>query len=115
MKAAWAGLVLLLATSAYAQAEPVAPTLKESSAAEYPTEALRDHIEGEVGLALSIDATGHVTDARVTKSAGRRLRRVALATAEEVRVHTRDAGRLTIASTVDCPMPFKLPKATRQS
>lgn len=110
---AWTGLALVLAaTSAHAQtqSEPVAPMLKESTVAEYPKDALRDHVEGEVGLALSIDATGHVTDARVTKSAGHGFDEAAVETAKKFVFTPATQDGVAIASTVDFTMPFRIPK-----
>ena len=59
----------------------VAPSIVRRTDAAYPEEALRARVEGNVGLELSVDETGHVTSARVTQAGGPRLRRGALAAA----------------------------------
>src|ERR1700722_15369600 len=57
------------------------PVLKERATAEYPIDALRDRVEGTVGLELSLDDTGRVTAARVTSPAGHGFDEAALAAA----------------------------------
>ncbi|HSQ66728.1 MAG TPA: TonB family protein [Polyangiaceae bacterium] len=74
----WLALVgaLLAASSAYAQqpAAPVvvAPALKSDSPATYPEQALKDGVRetATVTLLLTIDATGHVQDAKPETPAG---------------------------------------------
>ena len=46
------------------------PVLIERSEAVYPEEALRERIEGGVGLSLTIDVEGHVTEVEVLEPAG---------------------------------------------
>lgn len=46
------------------------PVLIERSEAVYPEEALRERIEGGLGLSLTIDVEGHVTEVEVLEPAG---------------------------------------------
>ncbi len=101
---------MLIASSGRAQSNPVAPALKTSAPATYPTEALRDRVEGSVVLEISIDASGHVTDARVTKSAGHGLDEAAVDAAKKFVFDPATQGGVPIASTVEFTIPFHLPK-----
>jgi TonB family protein len=77
--------------------------------AAYPPDALRDRIEGTVGLELALDDTGHVTDARVTSPAGHGFDEAALAAARSfVFEPAREAGK-PIRSTVQFAYEFHLP------
>ena len=55
------------------------PSLKAHPDAVYPPDALRDRIEGSVGLEITIDERGAVVDARVTQPAGHGFDEAALA------------------------------------
>src|SRR5580698_11027525 len=46
------------------------PSLKSHPDAVYPPDALRDRLEGSVGLEITVDESGAVADARVTQPAG---------------------------------------------
>src|SRR5262245_22544987 len=55
------------------------PVLRSQEEAVYPEDALRNRVEGNVGLELTVDEEGHVTEARVTSAAGRGFDEAALA------------------------------------
>ena len=65
-------LAVMLAIAAHAQdVVTIDPALAQKHLthkveAKYPADALADQVQGTVGLRLSIDTTGHVTDAEVT-------------------------------------------------
>jgi TonB family protein len=107
--------IVLASTSARAQSEPVAPVLQHSAAATYPEAALHDRVEGTVGLDLSVDETGHVTDARVTKSAGHGFDEAAVAAAKQFVFAPATQGGQPIASVVAFTIPFHLPKEITQT
>src|ERR1700691_1670134 len=68
-----------LAPSA-SQADAVTPpVLRTRAEATYPPDALRDRLEGTVGLELDVDERGGVIDARVIASAGHGFDEAALA------------------------------------
>jgi TonB family protein len=70
-----------LAPSA-SQADAVTPpVLRTRAEATYPPDALRDRLEGTVGLELDVDERGGVIDARVIASAGHGFDEAALAAA----------------------------------
>src|SRR5437762_3359381 len=50
--------------------ELLAPVLKAHVEAPYPAEALRERLEGRVGLELVVDEAGTVVDAKITGPAG---------------------------------------------
>jgi len=98
-----------LDTGTPAPTELLPPALKDRATATYPADALRDRIEGTVGLELSIDDTGHVTDARVTSPAGHGFDEAALAAGRSfVFEPARDGGK-PIRSTVQFAYEFHLP------
>jgi TonB family protein len=75
----------------------------------YPPDALRDRIEGTVGLELSIDDTGRVVDARVTASAGHGFDEAALAAARAFVFEPAREGGKPIRSTVQFAYDFHPP------
>jgi TonB family protein len=64
-----------------AAGETAAPRLTQFVQADYPPEALAQGIEGAVLLQLSVDAAGHVTEARVLQGLGHGLDEAAVAAA----------------------------------
>jgi TonB family protein len=85
------------------------PSLKAHAEAIYPPDALRDRLEGTVGLELTIDEAGRVTDARVTSPAGHGFDEAALAAAREfVFTPATEAGAPTRA-IVQFAYEFHLP------
>ncbi len=90
-------------------AELLAPVLKSRATAVYPPDALRDRIEGTVGLELSIDDTGLVTDARVTSPAGHGFDEAALVAARAFVFEPAREGGKPIRSTVQFAYDFRLP------
>jgi TonB family protein len=73
------------------QAEVVtAPVLRTRAEATYPPDALRDRLEGSVGLEIAVDVAGTVVEARVVAPAGHGFDEAAL---EAVRKFTFDPAR----------------------
>jgi TonB family protein len=89
--------------------ELLPPVLKERATAVYPPDALRDRIEGTVGLELTIDEAGHVTDARVTSPAGHGFEEAALAAARAFVFEPAREGGKPIRSTVQFAYDFHPP------
>jgi TonB family protein len=89
--------------------ELLPPVLKERSIAEYPIDALRDRVEGTVGLELSLDDTGRVTAARVTSPAGHGFDEAALAAAAAFVFEPAREGGKPIRSTIQFAYEFHLP------
>jgi TonB family protein len=85
------------------------PVLKDRAAAVYPPDALRDRIEGTVGLELTIDDAGQVTDARVTSAAGHGFDEAALAAARAFVFEPARQGGRPIRSTVQFAYDFRPP------
>ncbi len=114
---ALSSLVLAFASTAAAQTpDPPAaapadapPVLRTFEKAEYPAAALRDGIEGNVGLDLSVDEAGTVTAVKVTSSAGRDLDAAAVAAAKRFVFEPARQGGLPIKATVQFTYEFHLP------
>ncbi|HEX7664591.1 MAG TPA: TonB family protein, partial [Polyangiaceae bacterium] len=87
----------------------VPPTLKARAEAEYPADALRDRIEGTVGLELSIDVLGNVTDAKVVQPAGHGFDEAALAAAKKFVFEPAKNNGIPTASVVQFGYEFHLP------
>ncbi|MEO8875984.1 MAG: TonB family protein, partial [Polyangiaceae bacterium] len=85
------------------------PSLKTRADAEYPADALRDRIEGTVGLELTIDENGTVTDARVVTPAGHGFDEAALAAAKKFTFEPAKKSGTAVASTVQFGYEFHLP------
>src|SRR5437016_5176443 len=66
-------------TSAKTNGDVSPPVVKTHPEAPYPPDALRDRVEGSVGVEVTIDETGRVIDARVTRGAGHGFDEAALA------------------------------------
>ena len=86
-----------------------APTVASRPDAVYPAEALRDRIEASVGLELDVDASGHVTGARVTKRAGHGFDESALEAAKKIIFVPAKRDGAPIAATIDFTYDFRLP------
>ena len=106
-------MVLAAVLVAHRAAAQEAPRLVSSPSVVYPKQALRNRVEGDVLLELSIDASGHVTEARVTQGLGHGLDDAALSAAKQyVFAPATDHG-VAIASTLDLTIPFRLPPAPK--
>ncbi|MGA3123121.1 MAG: TonB-dependent receptor [Polyangiaceae bacterium] len=85
------------------------PVLRSRSQAVYPPDALRDGLEGTVGIELSIDENGLVTEGRVTAPAGHGFDEAAVAAARTFTFEpTRKAGK-AIPSKVQFAYEFHRP------
>jgi TonB family protein len=96
-----------------AEAPPLltSPSLKTQRDATYPTQALAEHREGNVGLELDLDASGLVVDVRVVTRAGYGFDEAAV---EAARAFTFEPARrrgIPVASTVEFTYEFHLPAA----
>ncbi len=99
-------------TAAAAAAGTVTPpALRTRVEAPYPAEALKARAEGTVGLELEVDATGHVTSAKVTSPAGHGLDEAALAAARQFVFTPATRDGKPIASTIELGYDFHLPPA----
>ncbi len=110
--------LLLFSTSAGAQsvdagatapAEAIAPKLKSHVEAVYPEEALRERREGTVGLELTVDALGRVTEVSVTSKAGSGFDEAALVAARKFVFEPALQGGVAIRSKVQFSQEFRLP------
>jgi TonB family protein len=87
------------------------PELRSRAEAEYPPEALRDRIEGTVGLEIVVDETGAVKDARVISPAGHGFDEAALKVVRKFAFAPATKHGVPIASTVQLSYEFHLPPA----
>src|SRR3954471_4102063 len=85
------------------------PSLKDHPGAPYPTEALRDKVEGNVGLELDVDAGGNVSGVRVTTPAGHGFDEAASETARTFTFEPARRRGVPVASTVQFTYEFHLP------
>jgi TonB family protein len=85
------------------------PTLKDHPSPTYPPDALRDRVEGSVGLELEIDDTGHVTSAKVTQRAGHGFDEAALAIIKSWTFEPAKRGGVPMKSVLQLSFPFQLP------
>ncbi len=108
---AGAGLALLLAAGPARAQDATPPALKVHPDAVYPPDALRDRIEGNVGLLVTIDESGQVTDARVTQSAGHGFDEAALAAVRQWTFEPARRGGTPIRASIQLSYPFALPPA----
>ena len=88
------------------------PSLRTHPEATYPESALRDRIEGSVGVEVTVDESGHVVDARVTAPAGHGLDEAALAAIKQWTFEPAKRGATPIRATVALAYPFTLPAPT---
>jgi TonB family protein len=88
------------------------PTLNEHPTAVYPEAALRARLEANVGLELSVDAAGSVTDVRVVTPAGHGFDEAAVEVARHFTFEPARRGEAPIASRVAFTYEFRLPPST---
>ncbi|HTQ43154.1 MAG TPA: TonB family protein, partial [Polyangiaceae bacterium] len=85
------------------------PVLRTRAEATYPPDALRDRIEGTVGLEVVVDETGAVVDARVTAPAGHGFDEAALAAARKFTFQPALRDGKPVRSTVQLAYEFHPP------
>jgi TonB family protein len=85
------------------------PVLRARAEATYPPDALRDRLEGTVGLELVVDVTGAVTDARVTSPAGHGFDEAALVAVRRFTFEPARKHGVAIRSAVQLAYEFHLP------
>ena len=89
-----------------------APSLKSHGDPVYPPEALRDRIEGSVGLEITLDETGAVVDARVTEPAGHGFDEAAVAAVRQWTFEPARKNGAPARATVHLALPFQLPASS---
>jgi TonB family protein len=93
-------------------AAPVAPpALKIQPQAAYPKAALRDRVEGNVGLELDVDAQGNVIGVRVVTAAGHGFDDAAVEAARHFSFEPAKRRGVPVPSTVQLTYEFHLPPA----
>ncbi len=109
---AWTVLSVLAPNVARAQDPSAAtpPSLLSRPDAPYPTEALRDRIEGTVSLELQVDDGGNVVGARVLVPAGHGLDEAALRAVRELRFAPAIQGGKAVPSVLQLAYEFHLPR-----
>jgi TonB family protein len=85
------------------------PVLEARTEATYPPGALRDRLEGTVGLELEIDESGTVTAARVVSAAGHGFDESALAAARQFTFAPARQGASPVRSLIRLSYEFHLP------
>jgi TonB family protein len=102
-------------SSAQAQVPPgvVLPVLEKNEGAEYPKQALDDGVRDRVtvDLALDIDATGHVTAARVKTPVGHGFDEAAVAAAGQLEFDPATRNGVPFAVTITFVYTFNPPAA----
>jgi TonB family protein len=102
--------LLLLAWTGPARAQSVTPPeVRTRALATYPPEALRDRLEGTVGLEVVVDEGGHVVDARVVQPAGHGFDEAALAAVRQFVFEPARRDGVPIRSTVQLGYEFRPP------
>ncbi len=86
-----------------------APSLDVHPEAPYPAEALRDRVEGNVGLELDVDAAGKVTGVRVTTPVGHGFDEAASEAARHFTFKPARRRGVPVPSTVQFTYEFHLP------
>ena len=114
MRRLFAAFAVLLAT-ADARADDVVtpPAVTERAEAKYPPAALKEKLEANVELELSIDEAGHVTNARVTTPAGHGFDESALEAVKKIVFVPAKKNGTPIAATIDFTYEFHLPEAPK--
>jgi TonB family protein len=97
------------AEPAAAPAEMTPPSLKDHPEAAYPAEALKDRVEGNVGLELDVDAGGAVAAVRVVAPAGHGFDESAVEAARRFTFEPARRRGVGVASTVAFTYEFHLP------
>jgi periplasmic protein TonB len=78
---------------------------------DYPAEALRQEVEGDVVVRLLIDATGHVAQKKLVRGLGFGLDEKALSFAADLRFEpARDESDQPVATWIPWTFRFKLPR-----
>ncbi len=96
-----------------AQADAVTPpVLRTRADATYPPDALRDRLEGTVGLELEVDERGSVIEARVIAPAGHGFDEAAVAAARAFVFEPARRNGTPIASKVQLAYEFHPPPLT---
>ncbi|HTB75419.1 MAG TPA: TonB-dependent receptor [Polyangiaceae bacterium] len=85
------------------------PSLKSRPDAVYPPDALRDRLEGSVGLEITVDESGAVADVRVTQPAGHGFDEAAIAAVRQWTFEPAKKNGQPVRATVDLALPFQLP------
>src|ERR1700722_11617697 len=86
-----------------------APTLRTRVEATYPPDALRDKVEGKVGLEVVVDDTGSVVSAKVTGPAGHGFDEAALDAVRRFSFAPARQNGTPIRSTLQLSYEFHLP------
>jgi TonB family protein len=86
-----------------------APSLISHPDAPYPAEALGQHVEGNVGLELDLDAGGNVVGVRVTTPAGHGFDEAAVEAARHFTFDPAKRRGVAVPSTVQFTYEFHLP------
>ena len=97
--------------SSASRAEATPPSLKQHPDAVYPPEAQRAGLAGSVELEVTVDAAGHVSEARVVRPAGHGFDEAALVAVRSWTFEPALREGQPIASTVQLTYPFTLPPA----
>ncbi len=87
----------------------VPPRVLSAVEAAYPARALAERREAHVHLELQVDATGHVTDARVLESGGDEFDAAALEAVKQYLFSPATEDGLPVRSFVTYTYPFRLP------
>jgi TonB family protein len=85
------------------------PSLREHPDAPYPKQALKERVEGNVGLELDLDAGGNVVGVRVTTPAGHGFDEAAVEAARKFTFEPARRRGVPIPSTVQFTYEFHLP------
>ena len=99
------------AASPRASAEIQPPVVLQASDPIYPEEALKQRLEGSVGLRLTIDVDGHVSAAEVIEPAGHGFDEAARSAALQLVFVPARRGDRAIAARVLYRVVFALPRA----
>jgi TonB family protein len=86
------------------------PSLKTHPEAPYPAQALEQHVEGNVGLELDLDAAGNVVGVRVTTPAGHGFDEAASEAARRFTFEPARRRGVPVPSTVEFTYEFHLPE-----
>lgn len=103
------GLVVLAWTEPVRAQSLTPPEVRTRVEATYPPEALRDRLEGTVGLEVVVDEAGRVVDARVVQPAGHGFDEAALAAVRRFVFEPARKDGAPIRSTVQLGYEFRPP------
>jgi TonB family protein len=85
------------------------PILRDRAEAPYPPDALREGIEGTVGLELTVDEHGNVAEARVTAPAGHGFDEAARSAVRKFTFEPARRSGVALRSAVQLGYEFRLP------